>query len=173
MLTRRPSPADNHRQTLDKRAPRPSPAADGAWTGGAGEAPRHMTTHLAIAAIGTLAFVMADGLWLGLLMTSFYRQQMAPIGRLTPDGFEPNWPAALMVYVLLGAGLAVFVVPRAMDLGSAVSYGAIFGLVVYGVYDFTNLATLRHWSLLLTLVDVAWGTAATAACAALVWSLTR
>jgi len=129
--------------------------------------------HFTVALCGMLAFVVADGLWLGWLMTPFYRQQMAPIARLTDGGFAPNWPAALMVYVLLGTGIAAFVVPRADDLGSAAVQGALFGLVVYGVYDFTNLATLRQWPLLLTLVDVAWGTVATASCAALAWSLTR
>ena len=43
--------------------------------------------------------------------------------------------------------------------------GALFGLVVYGVYDFTNYATLRHWPFALTLVDVAWGTLASAVAA--------
>jgi uncharacterized membrane protein len=44
----------------------------------------------------------------------------------------------------------------------------LFGLVVYGVYDFTNYSTLRQWPFVLTLADVAWGTVATAVCAAVV-----
>ena len=130
-------------------------------------------TPLAVTTIGMLAFMLADGVWLGLMMTPFYREQMGPIARLSNGTFAPNWPAALVVYVLLGAGLAAFVVPRAEDLASVAAQGALLGLVVYGVYDFTNLATLRQWPLLLTLVDVAWGTAATALCATLAWSLTR
>jgi uncharacterized membrane protein len=41
----------------------------------------------------------------------------------------------------------------------------LFGLVVYGVYDFTNYSTLRQWPLMLTLADTAWGTLASAAAA--------
>lgn len=132
-----------------------------------------MKENITVAAIGMLAFMVADGLWLGLLMTNFYRDQMAPIARLTNGSFAPNWPAAIVVYVMLGLGLATFVVPRSSGLASAAAHGALFGLVVYGVYDFTNYSTLRQWPLLLAVVDLAWGVAATAGCAALAWSLTR
>ena len=57
-----------------------------------------------------------------------------------------------------GPASRVFVIPRAPTLGSAAGYGALFGLVVYGVYDFTNYSTLRQWPFVLTLADVAWGT---------------
>ncbi len=132
-----------------------------------------MRDNITVAAIGMLAFMVADGLWLGLLMTGFYRDQLAPIARLASGGFAPNWPAALVVYVLLGLGIAGFVLPRSTDLASAAGYGALFGLIVYGVYDFTNLATLRQWPVLLAVVDLTWGVVATASCSALAWSLTR
>jgi len=128
---------------------------------------------ITVAAVGIPAFMVADGLWLGLVMTNFYRDQLAPIARLSNGGFAPNWPAALVVYVLLGLGIAGFVIPRSSDLVSAAAHGAFFGLVVYGVYDFTNLSTLRQWPILLAVVDLAWGVVATAICAAIAWSLTR
>ena len=121
---------------------------------------------LKLAAIGAVAFMALDGVWLGLLMKTFYRDQLAPIVRLADGGIAPNWPAAFVVYVLLGTGIAVFVMPHASTLALAVGYGALFGLVVYGVYDFTNYSTLRQWPFVLTLADVAWGTIASAACAA-------
>ena len=67
------------------------------------------------------------------------------------------------MYVLLGTGIALFVIPRASTVSLAAAYGALFGLVVYGVYDFTNYSTLRQWPFVLTLADVAWGAAASAA----------
>ena len=128
---------------------------------------------LKLAAVGAVAFMVLDGLWLGLLMKNFYREQMAPIARLRDGGFAPNWPAAFVVYALLGAGIALFVIPRAPTVPLAAAYGALFGLVVYGVYDFTNYSTLRQWPFVLTLADVAWGTVASGACAAVVRSLIR
>ena len=123
---------------------------------------------LKLAAVGAVAFMVLDGIWLGVLMKNFYRNQLAPIVRLADGGIAPNWPAALVVYALLGTGIALFVIPRAATVSLAALYGALFGLVVYGVYDFTNYSTLRQWPFVLTLADVAWGTAATAACSAIV-----
>ena len=39
----------------------------------------------------------------------------------------------------------------------ALLYGALFGLVTYATYDLTNLATVKDWPLLVTLVDLVWG----------------
>ena len=128
---------------------------------------------LKLAAIGAIAFMVLDGVWLGLLMKHFYREQLAPIVRLANGGMAPNWTAAFVVYMLLGTGIALFVIPRASTVLSAAAFGALFGLVVYGVYDFTNYATLRQWPFALTVVDVAWGVAASAAAATVVWIVAR
>ena len=126
-----------------------------------------------LAALGAVGFMVLDGVWLGLLMKNFYRNQLAPIVRLADGGIAPNWPAALVVYVLLGAGVALFVMPRASTASMAAVYGGLFGLVVYGVYDFTNYSTLRQWPFVLTLADVAWGSVASAVCAAVVRIIVR
>jgi uncharacterized membrane protein len=132
-----------------------------------------MTTTALHALIGMVGFMLLDGLWLGLIMKGFYRDQLQPIARMAEGGMAPNWPAAFVVYVLLGLGIAVFAMPRATSLGSAAVFGAVLGLVIYGVYDFTNFATLRQWPLALVFVDVAWGAVACAACTAAAWTLTR
>jgi uncharacterized membrane protein len=124
-----------------------------------------MGETIKFAALGALAFMLLDGVWLGVVMKNFYRTQLGPIVRLADGGMAPIWPAAFVVYVLLGTGIAVFVIPRAPTASLAAAYGALFGLVVYGVYDFTNYSTLRQWPFVLTIADVAWGTAASAACA--------
>ena len=126
-----------------------------------------------LAALGAVAFMVLDGIWLGLVMKNFYRDQLAPIVRLGTGGIAPNWPAAFVVYALLGTGIALFVIPRASTASLAAAYGAVFGLVVYGVYDFTNYSTLRQWPFVLTLADVGWGAVASAACAAVVRSAAR
>jgi len=118
-----------------------------------------------LVALGAVAFMVLDGVWLGVLMKNFYRDQLAPIVRLADGGIAPNWPAAFVVYLLLGAGITLFVIPRAPTVSLAAAYGALFGLVVYGVYDFTNYSTLRQWPFVLTLADLAWGAVASAVAA--------
>lgn len=132
-----------------------------------------MAHTLKLAAIGAVVFMVLDGLWLGVLMKGFYREQLAPIVRLSDGGLAPNWPAAFVVYVLLGTGIAVFVLPNAGTVMAAAGWGALLGLVIYGVYDFTNYSTLRQYPFVLTLADTAWGTFATGACAAIVRLVVR
>ena len=67
----------------------------------------------------------------------------------------------------LALALAAFAVPLAVAAGNghwlwALGYGALYGFCVYAAYDITNLATLRSWPVGLTLVDLGWGTLATA-----------
>ena len=49
----------------------------------------------------------------------------------------------------------------------AIAWGALFGLVVYGVYDLTNRAVLEKWPMRLTLADIAWGCVLCAATSAI------
>jgi uncharacterized membrane protein len=72
-----------------------------------------------------------------------------------------NWAAAMLFYLLFIVGLLVFVVRPALAAGvplQALFYGALLGLISYATYDFTNLATLRDWPLVITVVDLVWGT---------------
>ena len=128
---------------------------------------------LKLVAIGAVAFMVRDGIWRGVLMKGFYREQLAPIVRLSNGGIAPNWPAAIVVYVLLGVGIAILVMPHADTVRAAALCGGLLGLVVYGVYDFTNYSTLRQWPFVLTLADTAWGTFATAACSVIVRLVAR
>lgn len=106
-------------------------------------------------AIALPIFFAIDMLWLGLVAKNFYRGQ---IGFLMKD--DINWTAAILFYLLFIGGLVIFVVTPALEKGSwthALVFGALFGLITYATYDLTNLATLKDWPLLVTLVDLAWG----------------
>jgi uncharacterized membrane protein len=112
-----------------------------------------------LVALGTLAVL--DALWLGVVSREFYKARM---GQLLLD--KPLWSAAILFYLVHAAGIAVFAVPPATAAGTwlaALLYGALFGFCVYAAYDLTNLATLRGWSMALSLVDLAWGAVVTAA----------
>jgi uncharacterized membrane protein len=128
-----------------------------------------MMGTLYAAGTALLAFAVLDGLWLGVIMKTFYRDQLAPVARMADGSLAPIWPTAILVYVLLAGGVAALVVPRAASAGSAALFGALFGLVVYGVYDLTNYSTLAGWPGLVTIVDIAWGTSACALVAVVVW----
>lgn len=104
-----------------------------------------------------VTFAVLDFLWLGLLMPAFYRRNLAHLARMNGDSLAPVWPVAALVYPVLALGITVFVVNRARTPLEALAYGALFGLVSYGLYDLTNHATLRDWPAVLTIVDITWG----------------
>ena len=106
-------------------------------------------------------FFVIDMVWLGLIAKSFYAKQ---IGYLMKT--DINWTAAILFYLLFIVGLVLFVIMPAVEKGSWVHsllFGALFGLITYATYDLTNLATLKDWPLLVTVVDLAWGAVLAAA----------
>jgi len=112
---------------------------------------RPILTYLATA----LAFCALDFVWLGFIANDFYRREIA----------EPNWIGAVLFYVLYIAGIVIFVVARAAPAGSlarAAGLGALFGLVAYGTYDLTNLATVKGFTMAVVAADLAWGAFVTA-----------
>ena len=123
--------------------------------------------------IALLTLVVLDGLWLGLVMKDFYRRSLAPIARMDGAALDPIWPVAALVYPVLALGVTVFALGRAKSPTEALLYGALFGALTYAVYDLTNHATLREWTLTMTVVDVLWGTTSCAAAAWLAASLTH
>lgn len=102
-----------------------------------------------------LAFLVIDGIWLGLVARQFYASEM---GELLKRNILAV-PAAVF-YLGYTAGLVYLAVrPGDSDvtlLNVAVT-GAIVGLMAYGTYDMTNLATVRDWPVLLSVVDMLWG----------------
>jgi len=101
-------------------------------------------------------FFVIDIIWLVLVARKFYQEQIGFL--MKPD---INWTAAIIFYVLFIAGLVLFVIAPAVEKRSwvhALIYGALFGLITYATYDLTNLATLKDWPVLVTVVDLIWGT---------------
>lgn len=118
-----------------------------------------------IAYISTaVVFFALDYLWLTRIAIGFYREQ---IGSLMLA--SPNFAAAGVFYLFYVVGVVYFAVMPAVSAGSLVTAlinGALLGLLAYGTYDMTNLATLKGWSLPMSLVDMAWGAFLTATAAA-------
>ena len=108
----------------------------------------------------TLAvFFAVDMLWLGLISRTFYKKHLGFL--MTPD---VNWYAALIFYALFILGILVFVVLPGLKENSlpvTLIKAALFGLITYATYDLTNLATIKDWPLVITVVDLIWGMAVT------------
>ena len=101
------------------------------------------------------AFFVIDMAWLVLIARKFYSEQLGFL--MKPD---VGWTAAILFYLLFIAALVIFVIAPAVEKHSwvhALIYGAFFGLVTYATYDLTNLATLKDCPVVVTIVDLIWG----------------
>lgn len=110
-----------------------------------------------------VVFVVVDLIWLTGIARGHYVEAMGPLLRT-----DVNLFAAAAFYLLYVAGIVYFAVfpgGQAADWQRAAVNGAILGLVAYGTYDLTALAVVKGWPTGMSLVDMAWGTALTAAAA--------
>ena len=98
--------------------------------------------------------LVIDALWLAVISKGFYQKQ---IGFLMSK--NPNWIAAIIFYLLFAVGLVIFVITPSLEKGwvYAILAGALFGLICYGTYDLTNLTTIKNWPVIVTIVDMIWG----------------
>lgn len=99
-----------------------------------------------------LVFLLIDSIWLGFVARDLYRSQ---IGFILKDKF--NLIAGLIFYLIFIVGLVFFVINPAESWEYALFAGMFFGFISYATYDMTNLATIKNWPLLLTIIDIIWG----------------
>lgn len=111
-----------------------------------------------------IVYCAIDAVWLSVMAPRMYKPTLRDIllkdFRLAP---------AIVLYLAYPAGILVFATLPALDAGSArpaLIYGALLGALAYATYDLTNYATLRNWTLLITVADIAWGAIASATAAA-------
>mgnify|MGYP001276136851 FL=1 len=105
--------------------------------------------------IAFVLFLIIDFVWLSIAVKYIYKPALGPL-LLN----KPILPAALLFYFLYIFGLTFLVLlPNLKDfqIFNAFWMGALFGLVAYGTYDLTNLATIKGWSLKITIIDLIWG----------------
>lgn len=105
--------------------------------------------------IALITFFAIDLVWLGLVARNFYAKYLGYLMKT-----DVNWIAGLSFYFLFVAGLVFFVISPALEkhaLMTAILTGAFFGLIAYATYDLTNLATIKDWPILITIIDMVWG----------------
>ena len=106
--------------------------------------------------IALLTFLMIDSVWLLVIAKNFYAKHLGYL--MTKN---PNLTAAGIFYLIYILGLVVLVISPSLEKRSlimAILTGAIFGLCSYATYDLTNMATIKDWPLIVTIVDLIWGT---------------
>ena len=100
-------------------------------------------------------FLIIDVLWLSITVKSLYRPAL---GDLLKD--KPVMWAAVLFYIIYMIGVALIILKPALANDSilqALWTGVVFGVVAYGTYNLTNMATVKNWSASIVWIDMLWG----------------
>ena len=99
--------------------------------------------------ISIFALLVLDGTYI-YLTHKIFADQIINVQRVVMT-LKPM--GAVVCYALLIAGLNYFIIQRNRSIPEAF----FLGLVIYGVYDSTNYATLKKWSSDVAIMDTIWG----------------
>jgi len=120
---------------------------------------------------GLIVMGVLDGAWLSFATSRIYKPGIGP---LMAD--KPVASAAILFYLLYAAGVAYLITLPAVasgSFGSALTRGAVLGLIAYGTYDLTSLAIMRGWPVNVTVIDMIWGAILTGISAGAAYLITR
>lgn len=118
-------------------------------------------TTLKPALIAFVLFIIFDFLWLGYVMKDFNVRALAEIGRIEGGEFKVKYWAAACAYLLMALSIVIYILPQLSPGDSMLTVflrGAVMGFIVFGVFDFTNMAILKSYPLTFVAADIAWGT---------------
>ena len=65
----------------------------------------------------------------------------------------------VIAYIFIVLGIRIFVYPYFVlgDIQIGIIMGLIWGVITYGIFDFTNLSIFKNYPIGLALVDTVWG----------------
>lgn len=115
-----------------------------------------MLKYLYLYLISFGIFLVVDLIWLNLIAKNLYQKEIGSLLLKTPKLI----PAFLFYALFIVALLILVLIPgiQSYTLTKTLLIGAVFGFITYATYDLTNLATLKGWSLKMTIIDLVWGT---------------
>lgn len=96
-----------------------------------------------------ILFLIADGLFLWMNRVHF-QNQIINVQRVI---MQPNYNAMIMSYVFLLSGLCYFIIRPHRSVLEAF----LLGLLIYGVFEFTNMGIFKKWELKTAIMDTLWG----------------
>ena len=99
--------------------------------------------------ISAIIFISIDFIYLSIIKDYFLNQIQSVQGSAP----KINYLGAALCYIFLIAGINYFIIkPR-----KSVSDAFLLGIVIYGVYETTNYALLKNWSIFTVILDTLWG----------------
>lgn len=121
--------------------------------------------------LSLVVFLGIDAVWLMTMNKNFYGKYL---GHLMSE--KPNLMIALLFYLINIVGMMVLVINPALKENSwnkLILMAVMYGLCTYATYDLTNMATLKNWPTIVTVVDLVWGITLTTTVSAIVFAILK
>ena len=99
--------------------------------------------------VSAIILISIDFVYLNVMKGYFDNQ----VKSIQGSPIKMNYLGAAICYILLIIGINYFIIkPR-----KSVSDAFLLGIVIYGVYETTNYALFKNWSILTVIIDTLWG----------------
>jgi hypothetical protein len=99
--------------------------------------------------VSAIIFITLDSIYLNVIKNYFQKQIQSVQG----SAVKINFLGAAICYVFLIIGINYFIIKPRKSINEAF----LLGLVIYGVYETTNYALFKNWSLVTVVIDTLWG----------------
>jgi uncharacterized membrane protein len=99
--------------------------------------------------ISAIVFISIDFVYLNTIK-DYFMSQIKKVQGTTPT---INFLGAALCYIFLIIGINYFIIKPHKSISDAF----LLGIVIYGVYETTNYALLKNWSILTVFMDTLWG----------------
>jgi len=113
------------------------------------------------AAVSVVIFIILDLVWLAVIASPFYIKHFGYLAQVENGKIIFNIYAGVSAQIIISLAL-VSVITLALNaqntLITSVITGALTGFAIYATYDLTNMSFIKGYGLLMSLVDIAWGT---------------
>ncbi len=99
--------------------------------------------------LSAIVLISIDYIYLNVIKDFFENQ----VNKVQGSPLKINFLGAALCYVFLIIGLNYFIIKP----HKSVSDAFLLGLIIYGVYETTNYALFKNWSIITVIIDTLWG----------------
>ena len=99
--------------------------------------------------ITSIILVILDSIYLNVAKNYFNKQ----INLVQGSNIDLNLTAVVLCYIFIIIGFNYFVIYKKLSSAEA----GLLGLMIYGIYELTNMALFKKWQWSSVVMDTAWG----------------
>ena len=115
-------------------------------------------THSRSIFILALSIIIIDVVAISTLFLKSWKDNINNIQKSPMQVTNFTYPIIAYILIIAGAYLFVYLnIKSDMSWLKIFAYGFLWGIIVYGIFDFTNLSLFKNYSAPVAFVDTLWG----------------